>query len=126
MTNVVTDPKDFPHEFDSALNAGDLKRLVALYAEDAVLRTQSNDIRSGKAAVRAEMEQLIAARANITNTLRHTLRHGETALIIVNHVLRLTAPDGAPVVLTGTATNVLQEHPAKGWRMIIANPQGVG
>lgn len=123
MTGIVTDPPAFPREFELALNAGDLERIFELYAEDAVLRTQSNETRSGAAAVRAEMQQLIAAKANITNTLRHTLRHGETALIVVDYVLRLTAPDGAPVVLTGTATNVIQERPAKGWRMIVANPQ---
>ncbi len=125
MTHIVTDPTVFPHEFEIALDTGDLERIVTLYAEDAVLRTQSNDIHSGGAAVRTEMQQMIAARANITNTLRHTLKHRETALIIVDYVLRLTMPDGAPIVLSGTATNVLQEHPVKGWRMVVANPQGV-
>lgn len=125
MTRIVSDPTAFPREFVLALNAGDLERIVELYAEDATLRTQSNEVRSGAAAVRVEMQQLIAAKANITNTLRHMLTHGETTLIIVDYVLRLTAPDGAPIVLAGTATNVIQEDPVRGWRMIVANPQGV-
>ena len=70
------------------------------------------------------MQQLIAARAEIANTLRHTLVRGDVALIIVDYVLRLTAPESGPGVLSGTATNVIQHHPGKGWRMIIANPQG--
>jgi len=53
------------------------------------------------------MQQLIAAKANITNTLRHTLKHGKTALVIVDYILRLTMPDDTPIVLSGTATNVL-------------------
>lgn len=125
MSYPVTDPSAYPQEFESALNQGDLDRIAALYDETAVLRVQSNEIRSGTAAVRAEMGQLIAAQASISNTLRHTLRHGDTALIVVDYVLRLTAPDGTPIVLTGTATNVIQKHSTKGWRMIVANPQGV-
>ena len=70
------------------------------------------------------MQQLIASKAHITNTLRHTFRHDDIALIVVDYVLRLTAPDGSPIPITGTATNVLQDHAEKGWRMIIANPQG--
>lgn len=124
MSIQVMEPENFPHAFDAALNAGDLDRLLALYDEAAVLRVQSGETRSGSAAVRAEMEALIAAKADITNTLRLAFRHGDTALIIVDYVLRLTMPDGAPVVVTGTATNVIAAQAGRGWRMIIANPQG--
>ena len=124
MSDTVADPAAFPHAFDAALNAGDLERLAALYDEGAVLRVRSGETCSGSAAVRGEMGQLIAAKANIANTLRHLFRHGDVALIVVDYVLRLTAPDGSPVEVTGTATNVIREHPEKGWRMIVANPQG--
>lgn len=124
MSNTVTDPAAYPREFQNALNEGDLERIVSLYDEEAVLRVQSNEIHSGATAIRAEMQQLISARANISNTLRHTLRYGDTALIIVDYVLRLMAPDGSPTSVTGTATNVIRHHSSKGWRMIIANPQG--
>jgi ketosteroid isomerase-like protein len=124
MAELVIDPTAFPHDFETALNKGDLDGIVALYDENAVLHVQTGEIHSGPAAVRAEMEQLIASQANITNTLRHTFRHGDIALIVVDYVLHLTTPDGSPVVITGTATNVIQDQAEKGWRMIIANPQG--
>jgi ketosteroid isomerase-like protein len=124
MSDIVTNPTAFPKAFETALNTGDLQRIVALYDEEAVLRVQSNETHSGSAAVRAEMQQLILAKAHITNALRHTFRSGDIALIIVDYVLRLTAPDGSAVSLTGTATNVIRNRPKNGWRMIIANPQG--
>ena len=124
MTGIVAAPEDFPCAFESALNGGDLERIIALYDDQAVLRVQSDGIRSGSAAVRAEMQQLIAARAQIANTLRYTLVRGDVALIIVDYVLRLTPPGGSPVEVRGTATNVIQEQSGKGWRMIVANPQG--
>ncbi len=125
MTGIVATPEDFPFAFQHALNGGDLERIVALYDDAAVLRVQSGEVRSGTTAVRAEMRQLVAADAEIANTLRHSLRHGDVALIVVDYVLRLRAPDGSPVVLTGTAANVIRNTPANGWRMIIANPQGL-
>ena len=101
MSNIITDPVAFPHEFETALNTGDLERIVALYDEGAVLRVQSGDIHSGSIAVRAEMQQMIAFKANIANTLRHSLQNGDTALIIVDYVLRLTTPDGSRVEARG-------------------------
>jgi len=124
MSDAVNKPADFPYDFEAALNTGDLEHIVGLYDENAVLHVQTGEIRAGEAAVRAEMRQLIESEASITNTLRHTFRHDGTALIVVDYMLRLTAPDGNPVVVTGTATNVLQDQGEKGWRMIIANPQG--
>lgn len=124
MSGIVTDPAAFPRAFDAALNTGDLERIVALYDEQAVLHVQSGEIHSGTAAVRAELQQLIAAKASIANTLRHVFRRGDTALIIVDYVLNLTAPDESRMIVNGTATNVIQEAPGKGWRMIISNPQG--
>jgi ketosteroid isomerase-like protein len=124
MSDIVTDPTAFPRDFENALNEGDLERIVGLYDENAVLHVQTGDIHSGATAVRTEMHQLIVSQATITNTLRHTFQHDDIALIVVDYVLRLTAPDGNPVTITGTATNVIQNHPEKGWLMIIANPQG--
>lgn len=124
MPSIVTEPSVFPREFECALNEGDLERVTALYDENAVLHAQAGEIQSGPAAVRAEMQQLVRARASITNTLRHIFLHGDTALIVVDYALSLTAPDGSPVRVTGTATNVIRDDTEKGWRMIIANPQG--
>ena len=125
MPDIVTDPAAFPHAFDEALNAGDLDRLAALYDEEAAIRVRSGGVQMGIASVRAEMQDLMGVKAHIENTLRHAFRSGDTALIIVDYVLRLTAPDGAPVEVTGTATNVLRHDAEKGWRMLIANPQGI-
>ena len=120
----ISDPAAFPHAFDDAMNAGDLERLAAFYDENAVLRVRSGATRSGPAAMREEMGHMIAAGATIANSLRHVFRHEDVALIVVDHVRRLDASDGRPVEVTGTATNVIRRHPEKGWRLIVANPQG--
>lgn len=124
MSDIVTDPATFPHAFDAALNGSDLESLLALYDGQASIRIQSGEAHSGLAAVRNEMQKLMSAKADIANTLRHVFRSGDVALIIVDYVLRLTAPDGSPVQVTGTVTNVLRHRADRGWRMIIANPQG--
>lgn len=124
MSDFVAEPAAFPGEFESALNEGDLGRLAALYDEEAVLHTRSNEVRSGSAAVHAEMLQLISAKARIENSLRNYFRCDDIALIIVDYILHLPSADGSTVAVTGTATNVLRNRPGKGWRMIIANPRG--
>ena len=124
MSNIITEAADFPHAFDTALNGGDLDRLAALYEDDAVLRVSSGETRSGGHAVREMMGGLLAAQTTITNSLRHVFRSGDVALIIVDYVLRLSAPDGSPVEVTGTAANVIRRDEEKGWRLVVANPQG--
>ena len=124
MPTSVTDPINFPRAFEAALNAGDLEQVVALYEENATLRVPSGQTRTGADAVRTEMGQLIAANARISNTLRHALVSGSTALILVTYVLALTTPDG-PAEVSGTATNVLRRDPQGSWRMAISNPQGI-
>lgn len=123
MTNV-TKPDEYPKAFEQALNSGDLDQIDALYDDGATVRGSTGEINQGAAAVRDEMQKLIMAKAHITNTLRHVLRNGEVALIIVDYVLQIDTPDGQRTEMRGTATNVIKEEPGLGWRMIIANPQG--
>lgn len=125
MSDVVTDHTAFPHAFDAALNSGDVERLMSLYDANATIHVRTGDVHSGLEAVRAETEKLMAAKAFIDNKLRRSFRSGDTALIIVDYVLKLTTPDDDPVEVTGTATNVLRHDPEYGWRMLISNPQGV-
>ncbi len=121
---TVQEASKFPNAFDQALNAGDLEGLVSLYDERATIRTADSRVEQGLAAVRVEMEDLIASKATLVNTARHTLQSGDTALIVVDWNLVFSTPDGQRIERRGTATNVLKKDPDRGWRLLVANPQG--
>ena len=121
---TVQDASKFPSAFDQALNAGNLGDLLSLYDEEAIIRTADSRIEQGLAAIRVEMANLIASKAKLVNTMRHTFQSGDTALIIVDWELAFATPDGQRIERRGTATNVLGKDPEHGWRLLVANPQG--
>lgn len=125
MDTTITDPADFATAFDHALNAGDADRLLALYEPDATMRTSDGSVVEGHDLVGQEVKNLIAAHAHLDNHSRHVFRRGDIALIIVDYTLWITTPDGQRIESRGTATNVLKHTPEHGWRMLIANPQGI-
>ena len=121
---TVQDASKFPSAFDQALNAGDLEGLLSLYDERATIRTADSRVEQGHAAIRIEMNALIASKATLVNTTRHTFESGDTALIVVDWELGFSTPDGQRIERRGTATNVLRKDPEQGWRLLVANPQG--
>jgi ketosteroid isomerase-like protein len=124
LNKLVQEPSNFPKVFDHALNTRNLQQLLSLYDPEATIRTADNRTEQGHAAIREEMEKLIACQAELVNKTRHTFQSGDTALLIVDWDLSLLTPGGQRIKQSGTATNVLKNDPHLGWRMVMANPQG--
>ncbi|MGI8722918.1 MAG: YybH family protein [Geodermatophilaceae bacterium] len=55
---------------------------------------------------------------------RHVYVADDIALLIVDWTIDGTGPDGTPVHLQGTATDVARRGPQGTWRYIIDNPFG--
>ena len=79
----IVDPARLPFAYQDALNAGDADAVVALFHQDATMRTFTGKVLTDQEALHAEAAQSIAAQARLTNKPRSTLTGGDTALIIV-------------------------------------------
>ncbi|WP_438293738.1 alpha/beta fold hydrolase [Streptomyces sp. HUAS TT7] len=121
----VDDPALLPRAFQDALNAHDADRVLALYGEGAVMRTVAGEVVRGTAALRAEVEGLIAADPCIANSVRHVVAGEGTALVVVDWSLSLAGVDGERVGACGTAVNVAARAHDGTWRFTILNPGGV-
>jgi uncharacterized protein (TIGR02246 family) len=120
----TVDPARLPFAYEDALNAGDADAVVALFHQDATMRTFTGQVLTDREALRAEAVQSIAARARLTNTPRSTLIGGDTALIIVDWNLEATAPDGTRISPTGTTTAVARRSADGSWRFTVLDCQG--
>lgn len=120
----VVDPARLPFAYEDALNAGDVDGVLALFHQDATMRTFSGEVLTDQKALRAETVHSIAARARLTNTLRSTQIGGDTALIIVDWNLEATLPDGTQISPTGTTTAVARRAADGAWRFVVLNCQG--
>ncbi|WP_274911172.1 YybH family protein [Streptomyces sp. WZ-12] len=119
-----TDPTALPSAFQDALNARDVDRVLALYSQNATMRTVTGKVISGYAALREEVEQTIAAAPHISNTTRHIIATDDTALVIVDWAMELNAPDGERVRASGTTANVASRGLDGTWRFAVLNPTG--
>ncbi|MEZ0110791.1 uncharacterized protein (TIGR02246 family) [Catenulispora sp. EB89] len=120
----ITDPARLPFAYADALNAGDADAVVALFHQDASMRTFGGDILTDQEALRAEAVNSIAAQARLTNKPRFTQVGGDTALSVVDWDLEATLPDGTRISPTGTTTAVARRSADGSWRFVVLNCQG--
>lgn len=124
MNTRIVDPARLPFAYEDALNAGDADAVVALFHDDATMRTFAGTVLTGREALHAEAVQSIAAQARLTNKPRSTLIGADTALMIVDWNLEATLPDGTGIAPTGTTTAVARPSADGSWRFAILNCQG--
>jgi uncharacterized protein (TIGR02246 family) len=120
----IVDPARLPFAYEDALNAGDADAVLALFHQNATMRTFTGQVLTDREALRAETVQTIAAQARLTNKPKSTLIGGDTALIIVDWNLEATSPDGTRISPTGTTTAVARRSADGSWRFAVLNCQG--
>lgn len=108
--------------FSSYFNAGDLDRLMELYAPDAVFMPEEGVVLEGLPAIRAALAEMLGLAPTMETTVTRVLRSGDTALVQVRWSLRGTAPDGSPVEQGGLSADVLRREPDGRYRVIIDRP----
>jgi uncharacterized protein (TIGR02246 family) len=124
MNTQILDAARLPFAYEEALNAGDVDAVLSLFGPEATMRTVAAEVISGQEKLRAETVRTIASKAHLTNTERHTLVAGDTALLIVDWSLTATLPDGTSINPTGTTTAVARRSPDGFWRFAVLNPLG--
>lgn len=110
--------------FAARFNAGDIEGLLALNAPGAVLVPAPGQPLSEPDAVRGGLEQFMALGGPIEMALRHVFVSGSIGLAIADWTLKGTAPDGSPVELAGSTSDVAVFDEEHGWRIVIDNPFG--
>jgi len=73
-------PKEAVEAWVAAFNAGDVERLIALYAPDAVNHQVAEEPVEGRDAIRAMFEREFAT-AEMTCVVEHVFEDGEWAII---------------------------------------------
>lgn len=120
---LTTDATQHPEVFAAAFNSGNAAALESVYEDLGVLVSEPGQPMNGldRAAANARFQQLGLP---INVRPRHVYVADDIALLIVDWTISGTGPDGTPVRLRGTATDVARRGPQGTWRYIIDNPFG--
>jgi ketosteroid isomerase-like protein len=106
------------------LGEGALGPLVELYEPDAAFAPEPGRAVSGTAAISAALEPFVAMRPRMRGTVQKVLEAGDTALVTYRWQLEGTGPDGSPIRMDGTSSDVLRRRPDGSWGVLIDDPWG--
>ncbi|MEV4874897.1 YybH family protein [Streptomyces cyaneofuscatus] len=105
-----------------AFNSGDVELLDRLFAEEAISVTEDGKTVTG-AERKAGRAELLALRPVMTATVVESYVTRDTALLVVEWSIEVTAAANGPQRIAGTALDVLRRR-GDDWLYVIDNPYG--
>ncbi|MDI2129792.1 YybH family protein [Yinghuangia seranimata] len=120
---LTTHAADHPKVFEAAFNSGDPALVATVYEDTATFVPTPGTAVTGP-ELHAATADFLALGLPISVHLRHCYTAGDLALLIADWTITGTTPTGAPIHLTGTATDVARRGPDGLWRYAIDNPFG--
>ncbi|MCC6175149.1 MAG: SgcJ/EcaC family oxidoreductase [Chloroflexi bacterium] len=121
---AARDPESVHRLFVERFNANDLEGLMALYEPQATLVPQPGQSVSGAASIREALAGFLALRGTFSMQPRLTVRSDDLALLCSTWTLAGTGPDGSPLDLRATTTDVVRRQQDGSWLVAIDNPWG--
>ncbi len=120
----VATPQALLDAFFRAFNAGDLDATLALYEPNAALVAEPGKVAHGMAALREALGAFLEMKPKLAPEKSELITAGDLALSLVKWTLNGTGPDGKPLTMTGTSSDVARRQPDGTWRLVIDNPWG--
>ncbi|MGH3879134.1 MAG: YybH family protein [Actinophytocola sp.] len=117
----ATEPVELHTLFEAAINDKDADALMALYEPDGVAKHLDGTSRTGEAALRAMVDELLKTIEHIEGETRKVLVAGNIALMSASWRARVNTPDGEGQA-AGTTAEVARRQPDGTWRWAIDDP----
>jgi uncharacterized protein (TIGR02246 family) len=117
-------PEEVLHSVAECINSGNLDSLMMLYESDACFSPQPGQFIKGREGIRQSLQEFVDMRGKLESKIKRVFQTSNLALVISEWSFSGTGPDGNPVNLASTATDVLRQQPDGTWDVIIDNPWG--
>jgi len=117
-------PEEVLHSIAEFINSGNLDSLLMLYESDACFASQPGQFIKDREGIRQSLQGFVDMQGKLESKIKRVVQTSNLALVISEWSFSGTGPDGNPVNLASTATDVLRQQPDGTWRVIIDNPWG--
>ncbi|SDD09548.1 YybH family protein [Actinokineospora iranica] len=117
---LTEDPDQQNDVFTAAFNSGDGAIFDQLYRADAISSLTGVPLTGAERT--AAITAFLATNPKLSAKVVHTYRTGDTSLLVVRYRLETSGPEGEPVVLEGTCTDVMVRDEDGKWVMVIDRP----
>ena len=111
--------------FLEAFNAGSMERLLAIYEDNATMAPPGASPVTGKAAIAAALSPVLAMGLQMKLETLFALESGDLAMLSCRWSAEGKGPDGNPMRLSGTSSEVARRHADGTWLYVIDDP-GLG
>jgi len=114
------------HElFVERFNAQDADGIIELYEPNAViLPPDAPEVVAGHTAIRAVLDGFLALNGKMDNTIVRVIERQDIAILYSRWTVSGTGPDGTPVTVGGTTSDVVRRQSDGRWLFAIDNPLG--
>ena len=123
---TATTPAQAIELFAERMSTGDLDGAMALYEPDAVFVPQPGTQLSGHDAIRTALASFVALKPRMRSEIVQVLEAGDTALVTNRWELAGTQPDGEPITMAGTSSDVVRKQPDGSWQVLVDDPWSGG
>ena len=104
-------PEQVLYSVAECINTGNLDSLMMLYEYDACFASQPGQFIKGIEGIRQSLQSFIEMKGKLESKVRSVLQASDLALVITEWSFSGTEPNGNPVNLASTATDVLRQQP---------------
>jgi uncharacterized protein (TIGR02246 family) len=122
MSNIT--PEEVLRSAAECINTGNLDSLMMLYESDACFASQPGQFIKGRENIRQSIQEFVNMRGKLESKVKRIIQTSNLALVISEWSFSGTGPNGKPVNLAATATDVLRQQSDGTWRVIIDSPWG--
>ncbi|MGI5349195.1 YybH family protein [Streptomyces sp. CA-250714] len=123
-TRPAREAADVPAVFAERFNSGQPQAVAEMYAPGAVFVSPDGSVADSPESIARANADFLGLGLPITVRPRHVYTAGDTALLIVDWEIEGTGPDGQPLHIRGTATDVARRGSDGVWRYVIDRPVG--
>lgn len=120
----ATDPTEIVVQLAKAINERDIEAAVASYEPGARFVARPGQVVTGSKAIREALGAFIAMKPTLVMEKQEVIESGNVALFLSKWSLKGTGPDGKPVQMSGTSTDLLRRQPNGRWLIALDNPWG--
>ena len=120
----ITDPNLGHQLFTDALNAKDLERLVAMYADDAVMVAPGNRIIRGKKDIRAFFVKTVKSVEKIKLDTVFRINYKDIVVFRSRYTVTYRTPEGKRVTQSTSGIEVEQKQKDGRWLFIVDHHYG--
>jgi ketosteroid isomerase-like protein len=121
---LPTEPEGMVATVIERFNSGQISAMMGLYAPEAVFIAKDGRTITDHAEIAAVLERDLKLGLPLKANARHVFVAGDTAQLVLDWSIEGTGPDGTPVHLAGSASDILRRGADGLWRYIIDNNQG--